>query len=192
MLNTIALILTDNLLDKVDDYKYDKEVYVYGIELITSTLIGMISIITLSAFCKNVLSAFVFISFFVPLRLFVGGYHANTYRKCYFVTMLSYSVLLFLQQILWSIVPVRFWLYVCFAMYYYIGKNAPQINKCQEISEYKRERSKMIARIIIVVEWLMVIYLSFHSQKLLCMAVLSNCLVVVFMLLTSNTYKKGE
>lgn len=196
MLRNISSRLADKLLAQKKFCHYDREVYIYGIELIISTLAGLISIIGISKLYSDTILGVVFIIFFVPLRLFTGGYHAKTYGKCYFVSMFSFGILLSIQHFLWNKISSVFWIFLLLAADFYITQNVPMINRNQEISPRKRQMSKIIARKIVFIEGLLILLLAIVDKRIMSMAVLSVWLVVTFMLLANKyfrlTYKKSR
>lgn len=191
MLRNISSRLADKLLTQKEFCHYDREVYIYGIELIISTLAGLISIIGVSKLYSDTILGVVFIIFFVPLRLFTGGYHAKTYGKCYFVSILSFGILLSIQHFSWNKISSVFWFFLLLVADFYISKNAPMINRNQEISLQKRQISRLIARKIVFVEGILILLLAIVDKRIMSMAVLSVWLVVTFMLLANKYFQKG-
>lgn len=191
MLRNISSRLTDKLIAQKEFCHYDRDVYIYGIELIISTLAGLISIIGVSKLYSCTILGVIFIIFFVPLRLFTGGYHANTYGKCYFVSILSFGILLSIQYFSWNKISSLFWLFLLLVADFYICKNAPMINRNQEISPQKKQISKAMARKIVFVEGVLILLLAIVDKRIMSMAVLSVWLVVIFMLLANKYFQKG-
>lgn len=64
----------------------DKELYEYGFEIVLSTLFSLLSILCISMCIRHIELFFSFLFFFFIPRLFIGGYHAKTYFKCFIVT----------------------------------------------------------------------------------------------------------
>lgn len=54
----------------------------YGFELIISTMIGFILVIIVGLIMNTVTHALFFYLVFIGVRLFTGGYHADTHFKC--------------------------------------------------------------------------------------------------------------
>lgn len=104
----------------------DKEIYLFGfyqglillLNIVTTLVIGII----LNMFVESIL----FLIFFIPLRIFAGGYHAKTQLRCYVMstitTVLILYLILFLQEnmgviimagyvlslcVIWKLVPVQ-------------------------------------------------------------------------------------
>lgn len=66
--------------------------YIYGLEIFLSSTVEVISIILLSAILGNVVQTILFFSAFIPLRIFAGGYHADTRLRCYLVSLMVYAI----------------------------------------------------------------------------------------------------
>ena len=79
MLSIAANYMADILYRKLNFPIKKKAVYVYGLELIGSTLASMISIILIALWMNRLLDAFIFLIVFVSFRVVCGGYHAKTY-----------------------------------------------------------------------------------------------------------------
>lgn len=160
-----------------------EEIYIYGIEIIISTAVGFMSILLLSGLLSCWTSGFIFISAFVPLRLFTGGYHASSYTRCFILSNISYLLVLLVCNITWKDIPIAAWIGVFISMSCYIIRYAPVINSAQPINEKKQKRSKIISRYILLADMLWIIYLALNHKELMVMAVLSICLVTILMMI---------
>ena len=60
----------------------EKEKSRYGMEIIISTIIGFGVIIATGSILGHTETAVVYLLCIVPIRMYTGGYHANTYLKC--------------------------------------------------------------------------------------------------------------
>jgi len=99
MLNKCAVLCT-NCLDKHYPIPEDeKPIYVYGFELSFSTLLSLSSILLISLLIGHMSYALFFLLFFFTMRLFCGGYHANTYAKCFIITNLIFLSTVVLTEI---------------------------------------------------------------------------------------------
>lgn len=185
MLHNISKKLAKKLADYLEDEKED--IYIYGLELIISTVVGLVSILLISNMLSELKSGLLFIIMFVPLRLFTGGYHAATYGKCFVISNCSYLMVLFLKYIMWDNIPLGIWFVLLFISGCYIVSNAPIINPAQPINEQKQVRSKRIAVRILIVDIATILFLMESNKEMICMATLSICLVAVFMLITDKS-----
>lgn len=86
MLHICAVSFT-RLLYKHCNLPVDRRaIYIYGVELFFSTAFAAISILMISFGVGKITSGILFILIFVSLRVFVGGFHASTYRNCFLLT----------------------------------------------------------------------------------------------------------
>ena len=66
------------------------EVYVYGLELVFSFFFSSVVILLIGILLSRVWETIVFLTIFVLLRSFTGGYHAKTFTRCAIVTFTTY------------------------------------------------------------------------------------------------------
>lgn len=98
MLNKSANCLV-GLLEKFYDLsEEERPVYVYGFELLLSTLSSMITIFSVSIIIGKPGYAIFFMLFFFSLRLFTGGYHAKTYLICFITTNSLFIITILLTK----------------------------------------------------------------------------------------------
>jgi accessory gene regulator B len=83
-----------------------REVYTYGLELIVSALINILLIAIISIFLQRYYDWLLFLCAFIPLRMFAGGYHANSHFKCIIVGSIGFLLFLAISrlQINWTII----------------------------------------------------------------------------------------
>lgn len=86
-------------------------IYAYGLELLFSSLVGVVALITISTVCGKPFLWIPYLTGFIPLRLSGGGYHAKTHFRCIFMFTSLYFLAL-LIEILYAI-PTRARLIVC-------------------------------------------------------------------------------
>lgn len=85
----IAVFLFDN------NDKYPLDIYIYGIELTLSSLLGAVIILILGLFSGLLVESIIFMISLSLLRVFTGGYHASTYLRCNSVLIISYIFVAF-------------------------------------------------------------------------------------------------
>ena len=186
MLNKISKRLAKLLAKKTQSDQHQEDVYTYGLELIISTTLGFLSIIFLSTVLQELASGIVFIFFFSSLRIFVGGYHANTYGKCFIISNIAYLVVLLIKEIIWKYASHNILFLGLFAIAIYFIKKAPIINEKQCISYEKQLRNRKMTRFILIIQFILISCLSNIHRELMCMAVLSVYLVALFMLISDK------
>lgn len=86
-------------------------IYAYGLELLYSSLAGVVALIIISAILGKPFLWIPYLAGFVPLRLSGGGYHAKTHFHCFFTFSLLYSLVLVIE--IMCTVPMKAWLFPC-------------------------------------------------------------------------------
>lgn len=99
MIERIALKITNFIFKNTELDSELYEVYKYGIEITISSLLNIVLIIAASIAVSDVISGVVFLTVFIPLRSFVGGYHAKTYFMCNALFLLTYLSVFYINLI---------------------------------------------------------------------------------------------
>ncbi len=86
-------------------------IYAYGLELLFSSLAGVVALIIISAVYGKPFLWIPYLVSFIPLRLSGGGYHARTHFRCIFTFSLLYALVLLVEGL--YTITVREWLIVC-------------------------------------------------------------------------------
>ncbi len=84
----IAVFLFDN------NDKYPIDVYVYGIELTLSSLVGMFVVLLMGLISGFLIESIIFMISLSIIRIYSGGYHARSYLKCNLILIISYVLVL--------------------------------------------------------------------------------------------------
>lgn len=98
MISSAANNITNYLIcEKVikDD---DREIYQYGFEQVFSSLLNIATMLLLGIILGKIYQSLVLILSFMALRLYSGGYHANTPLHCYLLTVMSISAALSIMK----------------------------------------------------------------------------------------------
>ena len=85
-METIAQYLTEKLVKNQIIEQESCEVYVYGLQLILSSICITICIISVGLILGQGGAAIIFLASLAGLRHYAGGYHANTYKKCFILS----------------------------------------------------------------------------------------------------------
>lgn len=93
--NNIAALLTSHGIIQEDDTDKCR----YGLEIFVSSLLELTSILFISIFMNNFGETVLFFAAFIPLRVYAGGYHADTQIKCYMVSLGVYGLFTTLMRI---------------------------------------------------------------------------------------------
>ena len=85
----------------------DEEVidfYRYGIEILISSLINILLVLTFGLVSNGFYNALVYLFAFILIRQFSGGFHANTYFKCIFLTNLGFISVNLISKLTYTII----------------------------------------------------------------------------------------
>lgn len=92
--NMIAKRLIDNNIIEQDD----EEIYLYGLQMMISGIVKLAGFMVIAWACGWIPEALVFIITFSSLRVYAGGYHADTYFKCFMITAAATFISIFLVK----------------------------------------------------------------------------------------------
>ena len=138
----ISFYLIVNKIIDIDD----RDIHIYGLELLISTFFTSASILTLGFFMGEWISAIAYLSVYFFLKSYTGGYHANNYYECYFYSILVFIVLIIIKDItLYNYYPLIGLLSLTFSTVI-IFKFAPVENKNNLKTKDEIIKNKKIAR----------------------------------------------
>lgn len=84
--------------DYIDSDKYEYDVYLYGFESIIALALNTVSILLIGLLLDRFMHTVVFLLCYYPLRQFTGGYHADTYKKCFFTFVVIFIATIFIAN----------------------------------------------------------------------------------------------
>lgn len=132
----------------------------YGLDIFVSSVLEIISILVISVFVGNFVETLLFFLAFVPLRIYAGGYHADTKLKCYFVSIGVYAAftaaIYALPQSLYTTVNIlmsMFSVVIVFAA-------APVVHRNKTVNEVERMYYRKFSILICMVETLINLILT--------------------------------
>lgn len=171
----------------------DTQLCKYGIEIFLSSVIEIISILLLSLFVGNIIETLLFFLMFVPLRIYAGGYHANTRLRCYFVSLGMYALftvtLLTLPVSWYTITNVSCSLFSCFMIY----AVSPVIHRNKSVSLQEKSHYRKISLKICLTETIIILFTTvlFPNNIFSCSMAMGQIAVIIGMLVGKlNQIKK--
>ena len=185
MLQYCAEKIVDQLFKHCDFPEKRRPVYIYGAELTLSTLLGCISVLLVSLLLGNILIGLSFLFCFISIRLFSGGYHANTYFSCFLTTNTTFICVYILSQILNTAHNDLLSLFLLIMDCIIIVSFTPVRNIHHPLSEEKSKRNRIISIILTLVEIcaVLLIYLFCSNFAALSVAVASFTAIAVMMII---------
>jgi accessory gene regulator B len=89
----LSLALVSNRIIEIEDRKN----YIYGIELVLYDIFIFVTIAIIAVLTDTVSMSLIFTFLFCTVRSYTGGYHCNTYAKCFFTALTVYLIMLVLN-----------------------------------------------------------------------------------------------
>ena len=136
----ITFLLIKNKIVNIEK----REIYIYGLEVILLNGGLLITFLIISLLCGEMVNFLAYLIFFLPMRLFSGGYHAETSERCFILSTITFGASIAASKL----IPL---LYISF-----IGKMigavsvivilvlAPLINENNPLNQTQRRRNRII------------------------------------------------
>jgi len=86
--------ITHNLIRRSVIAEADFELYNFGFEMGLSILANIATTLFIGLLFRMPLESLLFLAAFIPLRSYVGGFHASNYTRCYWLSTLVVVVVL--------------------------------------------------------------------------------------------------
>lgn len=90
MYNKLVKVAFSGVIEQAESEE-EKEVVVYGLVAIVSSIVNILSMILIGIISDNFLATVIYLLCFCSIRVFAGGFHANTYLSCFLCSVFVYS-----------------------------------------------------------------------------------------------------
>ena len=168
MINKLSSLISSKFVEHNIISKSVKDVYMYGIEITISSIIGFVITCLIGLLFRILMQTMLFYVIFILLRSMTGGYHAKTYLKCNFIFsiitlfIVTFSKAAYEMQISFGILTLLF--LPSIAIFIWI---APVENVNKPIKAEKRVYWKSISIVTSVLLYLLslLLYKSQHTLE---------------------------
>lgn len=82
MVHRLSKMIADFLLHKNVISETEIDIYIYGYETVILGVIDFFIVLAVEFICNKMITMLIFFAMFISVRLYTGGYHANTVLKC--------------------------------------------------------------------------------------------------------------
>lgn len=166
----IAFLLIKN---KIVDIK-QRDVYVYGLEVILLNGSLLIVFLITSLLCREMINFWAYLIFFLPLRIFSGGYHAKSSESCFVLSTIMYGLSiaitfffpLLYQNWKWTVAGVIS-IIVILAL-------SPMVNENNPLTQSQRKRNRIIVCILLTADLVVFILCCYFNWQ-----IASNVLIFI-------------
>ncbi|WP_425449765.1 accessory gene regulator ArgB-like protein [Dethiothermospora halolimnae] len=167
MIDTVAKKTTEKLINNdiisFDDY----DIYLYGLQLVYSTIVDFIGIILITFALGWIKEAIIFLLIFSTLRVQAGGYHAKTYLSCFIMTSLFVLVPIWGVKNLEVLKSLSFQGLIIFIAMIIFFIFAPKDTPNKPLSEREVKKYRRNSRILVTVYSLTIIVTCIYSKNLI-------------------------
>lgn len=185
MLQKISDRLTDILLEKNIIKNENREIYVYGLLAMFSTVINFFLILFIGIIVDLTIETLIYLFGFALLRSYCGGYHAKTQLSC----AVSFTIIYGLSMVIYRFLPVEYSEIfsmvaggICLILIF-IFAPIEHKNRTFEGDEYKKFR--LLSRIIALLYFSIIYTISlFFNEYMMVALVLSLVMLSVSFVLT--------
>lgn len=195
MIHRLSLEIADYLFYRkiISIDKYD--VYSYGLEMIISTVIGVILILICGILTNSFFYAIVFYGLFVILRMYTGGYHANSHITCKLTLCCSFLITNYTYYVFRDKLNIIIYAFISlFNLLTVIFFSPVQCSK-KPLSDITKKRNKIISislYIFLILGSLCLYYMSYNELALFSILVVSNVSVLMYIGIIKERSNKHE
>lgn len=186
--------LVNSIVTQMSDEKLieesQKENYVYALLTLMEKIITVGTIIGISICMERFISTVLFLLLFLELRKRTGGFHFDNFLTCYFGTIFSYLMVVFVSELLVNNQGILFgMLTVSIGIIEWIGTvNHPNIH----MTDNELARAKQAARIIVLIEAMLIFCFLTLGIEIIYIVNMSAAIILCAILLCVAKIKKQE
>lgn len=173
MQHHLSECIADFLLSQKIIKIQEKEIYVYGIQLIISSIVNLLICITISLLLGELINGLVFFASFSSLRRFTGGFHCKTFVMCNVVFSLIVAFVLLSNTFLGEafenyliLIATVIFTFLCILLF------SPVYNENKELTYIKKKRFRVLSMIVYA------IHISFYLTLLIVFDFKLNIIVI--------------
>lgn len=156
----IAYIAADQLQEMGIIRKDEIAIYRYGFDALFTALLQLVSIFCLAIVVGNFFETLLFFLAFIPLRIYAGGYHANTRLKCYLLSLTNYGLFSLALLLIPGDLYFMVILFGCIFSCVIVLKYAPIVHANRKVSDDSKKHYRKVSIAIGSIEVLLLLTLQ--------------------------------
>lgn len=159
-----------------------QHIYMYGAELLISGLASTITILILGLLLQRLVETLLLMLPFYFMRVYAGGYHAETYKNCYLSFCIGFIVILLSTGFIIKYQQDHIIMYFAFAAAAIIFVIAPIEDHSRPLTVNERVKyNKMVkvpVSLFLLISEIMYWKYNWHEMVYITMAIISVCIVL--------------
>ncbi|MDR1550551.1 MAG: accessory gene regulator B family protein [Hungatella sp.] len=184
MTKNLVCLLIEYLVNTEAIDRQDKDIYVYGLELLFMNILNLATAIVIGMALGQLFECFLFLALFIPLRSYAGGYHAKNSFYCYLVSCFVMVSALLLVRISSKVMRYDINLLLMFCSSAVITILAPVENINKPLESDEIQIYGKLARLILTIEvFISIVCHYFSYDKLSWLVTLTLFIVAITVLL---------
>ncbi len=144
----IAFLL---IVNKIVDIQ-QRDIYVYGLEVILLNGSLLIVFLITSLLCGEMINFLAYFIFFLPLRLFSGGYHADKSESCFVLSTIMYGISIAVTKFFPLLYLNWKWITAGVISIVVILVLSPMVNENNPLTKAQRKRNRIIVCVLLAVD----------------------------------------
>lgn len=166
----------------IDNY----DVYCYGLEMIISTILGFVLIMICGVLTDSFVHSLLFYFLFVTLRMYTGGYHADTHLTCKATLCLSFLAAEALSRYLCNFSQyIIYWIITIICLFNIISVLIISPVEChakpvtEKVKAKNRKKSILLYVLISLLE-IVILRMSYIELSMFISIVMANVVVLMY------------
>lgn len=143
-----------------------RDIYIYGLEVILLNGGLLILFLIISLLCSEMINFWAYLIFFLPLRIFSGGYHAKTSERCFVLSTIMYGSTIIAAKLLPLLYQDWYWRITGVISILVILVLAPLINENNPLSQTQQKRNRIIVYLLLIVDLVFFILSCNYNLKI--------------------------
>lgn len=136
----ITFLLIKNKIVEIEK----REIYIYGLEVILLNGGLLITFLIISLLCGEMVNFLAYLIFFLPMRLFSGGYHAETSERCFILSTIMFGASIAVSKLIPLLYISNTGKIIGAVSVIVILVLAPLINENNPLNQTQRRRNRII------------------------------------------------
>lgn len=144
MIQKLASQVADYFIKKDIFKDTEREVYIYGFDLMISGLMNVLLVLIAGIILNSLTYALIFVFVMITVRMYTGGYHADTHIMCNIIFLSAFLVsIATLNVINYFSISWIIWFLQCIGLIL-VTRFVPLENRNKKLSDEQKERYKKI------------------------------------------------
>lgn len=183
MIHRLSLELADYLFYKKIITMEKYEVYSYGLEMLISAVMGAVLILVCGILTNSFVRSIIFYVLFIVIRMFTGGYHADTHLACKITLLCSFILTNIAYLMLRDSCKMIFLITISILNLVLVFLLSPVECVKKPLSDYVRKRNKAISVCLYLLVFMLsfiLFYMSYNEAALFPTLVVSNISLLMY------------